>query len=293
VINEFVYYLRETDHKEGTIKAYRGALNQFSKWFEGATDKTLTLDEITPADIAAYKRYLMEKSKPATVNRHISAIKALCNWAVTKGYLKVNPATEVKQVNLQRQAPKWLDRKEQHKVIRLAEKDGPRNLAIVMLMMKAGLRVDEVCNLRVSDISISERKGTVTVAYGKGDKWRTVPINNGTRKALNKYLETRGRYVRNPDSPWFFGSQKADKMQPRTVQHLMAKYAKDVPGLTAHKLRHTFCHELVRVGVPLDQVAVLAGHMTANGRPNVSTTVIYTRPGEEDLREAVSKLDWE
>lgn len=292
MINEFVYYLRETDHKEGTIKAYRGALNQFSKWFEGATDKTLTLDEITPADIAAYKRHLMEKSKPATVNKHISAIKALCSWAVTEGHLKINPATEVKQVNLQRQAPKWLDRKEQHKVIRLAEKDGPRNLAVVMLMMKAGLRVDEVCNLRVSDVNISERKGSVTVAYGKGDKWRSVPLNNGTRKAVVKYLEVRDGIL-DTDSPWLFKTQKAKKMQPRTVQHIMEKYSKEIPGLTAHKLRHTFCHELVKAGVSLDQVAVLAGHMTADGRPNVSTTVIYTRPGEEDLREAVSRLDWE
>jgi site-specific recombinase XerD len=82
-------------------------------------------------------------------------------------------------------------------------------------------------------------------------------------------------------------------MQPRTVQHIMTKYSKEIPGLTAHKLRHTFCHELVRAGVPLDQVAVLAGHMTANGRPNVNTTVIYTLPGECDLRDAVNKLDWE
>jgi site-specific recombinase XerD len=131
-----------------------------------------------------------------------------------------------------------------------------------MLMMKAGLRVDEVCNLRLLDVVISDRKGTVTVAYGKGDKWRTVPLNNSTRKALAKYLATH-----ESESPWLFVTQKANKMQPRTVQHIMAKYAKEIPGLTAHKLRHTFCHELVRAGVPLDQVAVLAGHMTANGRP--------------------------
>ncbi len=289
MINRFLDYLAGSGTKPLTIKTYAGALESFKKWFEETTSKDFALDEITPTDVAAFKRHLMDQAKkPATVNKHLTAIKALCKWAVAQGHLEHNPAAETKALNLQRQAPKWLNRKEQHRLIRLAEKDGPRNLAIVMLMMKAGLRVDEVCNLRLEDVKISERKGSVTVAYGKGDKWRVVPLNNGTRKAMGKYLA-----VRNSKSPWLFTTQKADKMSPRAVQYMMAKYAKEIPGLTAHKLRHTFCHELVKAGVPLDQVAVLAGHMTADGRPNVNTTVIYTRPGEADLREAVSKLDWD
>lgn len=289
MINKFLDNLKDTDRKSATVKAYAEGLRGFINWFEGATDREFSLDEITSADVSGYKRHLMEQGKkPATVNKHLAAIKGLCKWAVGKGHLQHNPATETKPLHLQRQSPKWLDRKEQHKVVRLAEQDGTRNLAIVMLMLKAGLRVEEVCNIQIKDIVIGERKGTVTVAYGKGDKWRVVPTNNGTRKSLEKYLTER-----KSDSPWLFSSKRSDKIQPRTIQHIMDKYAKEIPGLTAHKLRHTFCHELVRAGVSLDQVAVLAGHMTADGRPNLNTTVIYTRPGEADLREAVSKLDWE
>ena len=74
----------------------------------------------------------------------------------------------------------------------------------------------------------------------------------------------------------------------------VSKYARHV-GLevTPHRLRHTFCHNLVAAGVSLDVVAMLAGHITATGQPNIKTTVIYTTPGEQDLRFAVERLSWE
>ena len=60
--------------------------------------------------------------------------------------------------------------------------------------------------------------------------------------------------------------------------------------VTPHRLRHTFCHNFVVAGVSLDVVAMLAGHITTTGQPNIKTTVIYTTAGEQDLRSAVERL---
>ncbi len=64
--------------------------------------------------------------------------------------------------------------------------------------------------------------------------------------------------------------------------------------MTPHQLRHTFCHELGERGkVPLDRVALLAGHTTASGRPRLETTVRYTTPSQEELERAVVAIEWE
>ncbi|RYD03846.1 hypothetical protein N752_17315 [Desulforamulus aquiferis] len=83
-------------------------------------------------------------------------------------------------------------------------------------------------------------------------------------------------------------------MTTRNVQHIIAEYRKltGIDHLTAHALRHSFCHELVTRKVPLDVVARLAGHMQNDGMPNIAMTLVYTQPGEEDLQNAVEELSW-
>jgi site-specific recombinase XerD len=75
----------------------------------------------------------------------------------------------------------------------------------------------------------------------------------------------------------------------RALQHMVEKYGRQakIEDVTAHRLRHTFCHELVASGERLDVVARLAGHKSIN------TTALYTTPGEKDLANAVEKISWE
>ncbi|MHB1127063.1 MAG: tyrosine-type recombinase/integrase [Bacillota bacterium] len=79
-----------------------------------------------------------------------------------------------------------------------------------------------------------------------------------------------------------------------SFQHIIKKFA-DFTGithLTAHALRHTFCHELVTRKIPLDVVARLAGHCKNDRTPNTQQTLVYTAPGEDDLQRAVEELSW-
>lgn len=75
--------------------------------------------------------------------------------------------------------PKSLLKRDVDRLLRAAEREGnKRNLAILLLLRHTGLRVNELCALHVDDVSITERKGTVRVHAGKGDKDRTLPLNN-------------------------------------------------------------------------------------------------------------------
>lgn len=82
--------------------------------------------------------------------------------------------------------------------------------------------------------------------------------------------------VRSSSGPWLFVSTLKEQMTTRAVQFVVRKYGQraGLEQCTPHTLRHTFCHELAVKGVSLDVIAALAGHMTADGRPNIATTAI-------------------
>ncbi len=292
VINQFTEYLAGQDKKPATIRAYRQTINNLAIWMEQTIGDSFSPANITPIDLAEYKRYLMHRHRPATVNRAVAGIKVFCTWAANQGLISPGVAASLRRVPVGRQVPKWLDRKEQLRLLRAVQRDGnARDLAMMMLMLHGGLRVDEVVTLHVEDVEISERKVCVTVRWGKGDKWRQVPLNNDARKAMAEYIE---RYPLG--DKWLFpGRGRAgSKITTRAIWAMLKKYGHMAQiEVSPHRLRHTFCHNLIQAGVPLDQVAALAGHITNDGRPNVKTTIIYTQPGDADLRAAVDKISWE
>ena len=167
-----------------------------------------------------------------------------------------------------------------------------RELTIFTLLLDTGLWAEELTNLKLSDVILSERKGKVIVRKGKCGRYREVPLNVDTRRVLANYIEEEG--VHNNDSLYLFTSQRSPKLSTRAIQHLFAKYQRltGIEHLTAHALRHTFIKELVNRKIPLDVVARLADHMKNNGMPNIEMTLIYTQPNEDDLAKAVEELSW-
>jgi site-specific recombinase XerD len=151
------------------------------------------------------------------------------------------------------------------------------------LLLNTGLRVQELCNLTWKDVLITERKGTLTVRRGKGNKRRQVPLNADARKALENlgYAQKAGQ-----EGPVFQGQR--GPLTPRGVQSMLAAYTGILAGpgatLSPHVLRHTFCKNLVDAGVDLPRIATLAGHET------LETTRRYCEPSAQDLENAVALI---
>ena len=265
----------------GTADIYLGHLRRFLSWVEG-TYGSSDLALVTPLDVADYKRYLQNKNrKPATVNNALDAIGSFFAWAKEAGIVQSDPSRGVKRLKEQKNAPRWLDRREVGALFRAVQKYGSsKEQVLMMLLYHAGLRVSEAVSLKAADVVIRERSGYVCVRCGKGGKYREVPLNVTARSVL-------AEYIKEIYSGWLFPG-KNGPMTRRAAEKALAKFARLARiEATPHQLRHTFCKKLVDEGVSLDKVAALAGH------ENLNTTSRYTRPGLADLGAAVEKLAWE
>jgi integrase/recombinase XerC len=255
-------------------------------WFEMATDQKMTPDLITPIDLRQYKSYMNDilSLKPQTINRRLSSLRSFLNWARISHLLPDDlPPAVPKPIPEAKKGPQWLDKNQQHALIRMLQRGrNQRDLAIVILLLNTGLRVSELCNLMWSDILITDRKGSLVVRSGKGGKRREIPLNKDARNALNSvgYAENKGL------KEIIFQGQRG-KMTPRGIESMLKKYVghTKLSEVTPHKLRHTFCKNLIDVGVSLEKVAMLAGHN------NLQTTIRYCTPSQLDLEKAVALIE--
>jgi len=269
-----------------TLLAYTRDLRLFGEWFEFTNAKALSPERITPIDVREYRSHLLlvKDYKPATVNRKLASLSTFCEWAREASLIPANPVQGISLVEEVRPAPRWLDRNAQYALLRAVQERGrARDIALITLMLHTGLRVSEVSNLRVSDVTILPRSGSVRVRGGKGEKFRTIPLNANARKALQAHLEELGEAK---GDRWLFMGKRGDQLKSSGIRYLVQRYAYDarLEEVTPHTLRHTFGKNMVDAGTSLDRVASLLGH------ESVDTTRIYTTPSEQDLQREVEKV---
>jgi len=290
-LDAFAGHLRATD-RGASVGTYLGAVRAFGAW---ATDHygVFHPPALSPLDMVEYRDHLQcsrsgrggRPMAPATVNKHLIGVRVFFNWLVGTGQVRDNPVGDIRLVaTTGPQRPRWLTRNEQAALVRAVTAGGNlRDMAIIGVMLHAGLRVAEVCGLDRADLDVSERKGVVRVRKGKGNKYREVPLNSTIRKILSDWLAA------NPEGA-LFPNRRGGAISVSGVEKMFAEYvARARPPLeaTPHSLRHSFCRNLLDRGVPLDQVAALAGH------ESLDTTKRYTAPSMADLQAAVDRIAWE
>jgi site-specific recombinase XerD len=288
--DELTLYIEELQRQEvspKTVKSYRSDLTGFGRWFAETNGEPFSAAATTPTDIRDYKSHLLTvaRRKPATINRHLAALRNFFQWAKASKRVQELPTDRVSGVKQAPRAPGWLPKREVDRIIRAAERDGKkRNSAILMVLRNTGIRVGELCELRLGDIDITERKGTLTVQHGKGMKHRTIPLNVDVRHAIAVYLLVRQH---TGDDYLFLGQRGPLKEQ--AVELIVEKYARlaGLEDVSPHTLRHSFAKQLLNAGEDLPTVAALLGH------ENINTTAAYLTPSTRDLEQAVAKLEWE
>jgi site-specific recombinase XerD len=287
VVDRFCRFLERAERSPLTRRNYRSDLEALAKWFEGHNGCPFVPDQITSTDLREYKRWLAGQAlKPATINRKLASLRCFLNWAVDARLLRSGHGLRVpKAVREQRRGPRWLDRREQHRLIKTVEHAGnTRDNAAIVLMLNTGLRVAELCALAWRDIRLTDRQGTLTVRSGKGSKRREIPLNKDARRVL--LLLGYGSHAGKP-APLFLGQR--GRLTPRGFQILLTHYVKaaDLKEVTPHSLRHSFCKNLVNAGVSLEKVAALAGH------ESLETTRRYCEPSLGELQQAVELVSEE
>jgi site-specific recombinase XerD len=298
-LEDFAIHLRSRDRAERTVTGYRRDLEHFAAWFAQTNGCAPAPATVTPLDVREYRQHLLQRYKPASTNRRLAALRAFFAWALERGIVSSNPAQAIRWVRQAPRAPRWLTRSQAYTLLRavqearqVAEARGNepsahkaiRDRVIICLMLFAGLRISEVCELTPADVVLNERSGKVIVRLGKGEKYREVPLNADARRALREWL-----VVRPPEGEQLFVGQGGEALGDTGVRNAVGKYARQagLEKVTPHALRHTFGKNLVDAGVSLDRVADLMGH------ESLETTRVYTTPSEADLAEAVGRIGFE
>ena len=306
-LNSFLdYSVTILNKSPNSIKEYNYDLATFLKFIKlhfGLTKETdfvkITINDlsisviqkITLDDIHAFISYLATelRSKSATRARKVSSIRIFFKYLSAKAKLiEVNPAQNLETPKLDKRMPKYLTLEDSKKLLDVASDEDNRNnerdYAITTLFLNCGMRLSELVNINIKDIQFDECKMTV---IGKGNKERTIYLNNACMRAIKSYLSVRyteGIDYRSKDA--LFLSERRERISNRTVQHIikreLQKAGLDTNKYSVHKLRHTAATLMYQYGnVDIRALQELLGHAS------ISTTEIYTHVANEQVRNAV------
>jgi integrase/recombinase XerC len=234
--------------------------------------------------LRAYIRQIQESYSRPTVARKISAIRSFYRYLRREQLIDDDPSKLVRGPKLSRRLPACLDREEVTRLL-LAPDDsslGVRDRALMEVLYASGMRVSELCGLRIQDYNAAAKEMRV---IGKGSRERVVLLNDSAQAWLERYLadhwtKLAGGRQPLPDNPLFV-SRQATRLSSRSVHRIVLKYARlagIAKPITPHTLRHTFATHLLEGGADLRVVQDLLGHTT------ISTTQIYTHVSLERLR---------
>lgn len=284
-IENFLNHLSQEDLTPGTLAAYRGNLLLFGEWM---TCSSLNLSTLTPANLRQHREELKQRYKPTTINNKLVHIKKFLEWCKENGLIASNPAIKLKPVQSEN-VPRWLTKSQVKAILHAAQGEidsrigmdkflqvSIRGHTIAVFLLNTGLRVSELCSLKLSDIS----SGVITVRWGKGAKRRQIPMNDHVKIALENWLK-----VRPTENDYLFSIRNCPMKRQVVFFHMVQMGQELGFKITPHLLRHTFGKSLADQGVALDRIAKLMGHASVN------TTAIYTMPSMDDLRRVVKTLD--
>ena len=240
--------------KAHTRSAYHSDLRCFATWCsQGGIDPLA----VRRAHLDGYARSLeAEGLASSSVARRLSVISGLFRYAYEEGYVAHNPAAHVRRPRVGDDSPTLgLDLAEARRFLQAAATAGPRDHALVCLLLLNGLRVSEVCTAQVTDLS-SERGHRVLRVARKGGRRDLVPLAPRTLAAVDEHLEERtdGFLVLANN----FGP--LNRFQATRAIRRLTRAADITKHISPHSLRHTAVTLALDAGVPLRDVQDMAGH---------------------------------
>ncbi|MBR6690103.1 MAG: tyrosine recombinase XerC [Bacilli bacterium] len=276
-IDELKY---EKNYSELTINGYLSNLDAFLEYLNENNIKSY--NEIEYQDIRNYISYLYEQNyNNKTISRHISAIRSFFKYLKVNNHIKSNPCTLISNPKLDKRLPKYLNFEEVEKLLKAYDNNsfvGLRNSLILEILYSTGIRVSEITNIKLSDISISNK---TIVIDGKGNKQRIVYFGNICLNLLELYLKRSYPILNKNNSEYLILSKTGKKINDREIRKVVDDSA-IIAGIkikiSPHVLRHTFATHMLNEGADLRSVQELLGH------ENLSTTQVYTHLTNEKIR---------
>ncbi len=234
-----------------------------------------------------YTATLHENYKPKTIARKISSLRSFYNFLSREELTKDNPFKEVELPKQEKKLPQFIYPEEIDTLFNSIKTDKPigkRDKLILEFLYGTGVRVGELCSVKLKDIDFYQN---LVLIHGKGSKDRYVPIHNLLSKRLEDYiLTTRNEFLKRADiteNNSLLLNFRGTSLSQRGVRLIIKRIldnSEETFNLSPHKLRHTFATHLLNNGADLRSVQELLGHA------HLSSTQIYTHVSKEKLKES-------
>jgi site-specific recombinase XerD len=261
-IDRYRRHLKRRNFSYHTVKSYLNILDQFTAWLP------VPLHETTRKEIDKYVDHLMgRKLSPKTITCHLQTIRLFFAYLIDDEGMGIpNPISKV-SIRLPKPLPRHVQDNHIGKFLTIIT--DPRDRAMVLLMLRCGLRVEEVSHLTLDAMELSRNR--LFVYSGKGKKDRVVYLSNDAQSALEAYLQERSSKARR-----IFLVQKGpltgSPLSVRGIQKRIEYYARESKiKVSCHSLRHTMATQLLNADADLSTIQDLLGHT------HITTTQRYCR----------------
>jgi site-specific recombinase XerD len=315
-LDKFAQHLQtERGASPCTLRNYTHALGEFFRWYQQEHQCPPCWGNLGRDDFRSYLRLLGRRnlSRSATLLR-FSAFRTFYRFLVRRGVAAGSPVRNLTLPKLEKRLPRFLTKEQMLALLRAPDQDSApaqtpstssrvdhdqsvpgrvgrpveiataeRDKAILETIYSCGLRISELCNLRVDDIDFGEQ--TVRVR-GKGKKERLVPIGAPALQAIERYWQFLKTRPAHHEPVFLRSSNNREPVPPRTLQVRLKRYLEIAgldPHLTPHKLRHSYATHLLDAGADLRSVQELLGHA------HLITTQTYTHVTTDRLKKAYDK----
>jgi site-specific recombinase XerD len=274
-------FLKRKNCSQHTVRNYMSTLRQFVLWVD------VPIEQVTHKTVLSFIDHLLDKRlKPKTINCYLNSIRGFYNYLIEEEQVKMfHPVKRGYSLRLSRPLPRYLRDEDVPKLFNVI--NSKRDRAMFMLMLRCGLRVEEVAKLTMAALDLP--RSQLFIYEGKGSKGRVVYLSNDAYNALVRYLKVRP----SPRAKKVFlvekGRLKGKPIKVRGIQHRMQHYAKKADlKISCHQLRHTMATQLLNADADLVTIQDLLGHT------RLKTTQRYCRVSnlkvQRDYHRAMEKV---
>ena len=266
---------------KATLDSYRSDLGRLSLWL--ASDDREALLDLRDTTATAFIAHLSRQTRASSQSRYLSTLRRFYRWQLARGRIAADPTLKLANPTRPSRLPKVMSETQVDGLLAAPDIDTPlglRDRAMLETLYASGLRVSELVNLRLHEVSFNEG---VLRALGKGSKERLVPLGEQAIDWLGRYLnEARREILNGQQSDALFVTARGGPMTRQAFWQLIKRHALRAgiapQRLSPHVLRHAFATHLLNHGADLRVVQLLLGHA------DISTTQIYTHVARERLK---------
>ena len=284
ILSKYKVYLRlEKSLSDNTVSAY---LADISKLFQFLKDEQIHPLDVTLDNLETFSANLRDLGiQPRSQARILSGIRSFYHYLILEDYLQADPSELLESPQIGLHLPEILTLEEIDTLIEsidLSTNEGQRNRTILETLYSCGLRVSELCNLKLSDLYLEE--GFIKVE-GKGSKQRLIPISPRAIRELQLYFLDRNQIsIKKDYEDYVFISKRGKNISRITVFHIIKTLAEAIgmkKTISPHTFRHSFATHLLEGGANHRAIQCMLGH------ESIGTTEIYTHIDKNRLRSEI------